>query len=70
VLHAEGRQRSRVKNEEIVTARIDVATGMAFSQIVMFCIIATSTAVIGLDPIRALFITAVINDSWRRLCSF
>src|SRR5438552_10867331 len=46
VLRAERRLRTPVREAEILAARVDVTTGMAFSQIVMFCIIATSAAVL------------------------
>lgn len=46
VLRAEGRLRTRMKDEELVSTRVDVTTGMVFSQAVMFCIIASSAAVL------------------------
>jgi NRAMP (natural resistance-associated macrophage protein)-like metal ion transporter len=45
-LRAAGRQRRRVKDRELDAARVDVVTGMAFSQVVMFCIIASTAAVL------------------------
>ena len=45
-LRATGRQRRRVRKRELVAARVDVIVGMAFSQVVMFCIIATTATVL------------------------
>jgi len=46
VLRAKGRLRTRMKDEELVSTRVDVTTGMVFSQAVMFCVIASSAAVL------------------------
>lgn len=40
------RERRGVKDRELAAARLDILTGMAFSQAVMFCIIVTSAAVL------------------------
>jgi NRAMP (natural resistance-associated macrophage protein)-like metal ion transporter len=45
-LRATGKQRTRLKDRELAAARIDVIVGMAFSQVVMFCIIASTAAVL------------------------
>ncbi|HZS14098.1 MAG TPA: Nramp family divalent metal transporter [Candidatus Dormibacteraeota bacterium] len=45
-LRAAGRKRRRVKDRELRAARVDVTVGMLFSQVVMFCIIATTAAVL------------------------
>ena len=45
-LRAVGRQRRRVKDRELAAARLDVGVGMLFSQVVMFCIIASTAAVL------------------------
>lgn len=41
------RSRHGVKDRELAAARIDVLVGMGYSQIVMYCIIVTSAAVLG-----------------------
>ncbi|HEV7680267.1 MAG TPA: divalent metal cation transporter [Candidatus Dormibacteraeota bacterium] len=45
-LRATGRDRRRLKDRELRAARVDVGAGMAFSQVVMFCIIASTAAVL------------------------
>jgi NRAMP (natural resistance-associated macrophage protein)-like metal ion transporter len=45
-LRATGRQRRKLRDRELKAARVDVIVGMAFSQIVMFCIIASTAAVL------------------------
>jgi NRAMP (natural resistance-associated macrophage protein)-like metal ion transporter len=45
-LRATGRERRRLRDRELRAARADVVVGMAFSQVVMFCIIATTAAVL------------------------
>jgi NRAMP (natural resistance-associated macrophage protein)-like metal ion transporter len=45
-LRARGTRHKRLKNRELVESRADVFIGMAFSQVVMFCIIATAAAVL------------------------
>src|SRR5439155_585395 len=48
--------RRGVRQPELRAARADILIGMLFSNLVMFFIILT-----GIDPIRALFVTAIIN---------
>jgi len=45
-LRATGKQHRRVKKRELTAARVDVVTGMAFSQVVMFCILCSTAAVL------------------------
>ncbi len=45
-LRATGRRRHRLRDRELRAARVDVFAGMAFSQVVMFCIIASTAAVL------------------------
>jgi Mn2+/Fe2+ NRAMP family transporter len=45
-LRAAGHERRRVKDRELTAARIDVGVGMGYSQVVMFCIIASTAAVL------------------------
>jgi NRAMP (natural resistance-associated macrophage protein)-like metal ion transporter len=45
-LRATGRSHRRLKDRELKAARVDILLGMAFSQVVMFCIIASSAAVL------------------------
>ena len=45
-LRATGRRQQRLRRRELVAARVDVIVGMAFSQVVMFCIIASTAAVL------------------------